>query len=73
MTHVTKLYRPQEDGEFMRLTKEYYTLKYVSFESVIAYLTYIKSLEERILATNVILTPNKQTILYLSMSLPEYL
>ena len=73
MTHVTELYRPQGDGEFMRLTKEYYTLEYVSFESVTAYLTHIKSLEERILATNVVLTPDKQTILCLSMSLPEHL
>ena len=73
MTHVTELYRPQGDGEFMRLTKEYYTLEYVSFESVTEYLTHIKSLEERILATNVVLTPDKQTILCLSMSLPEHL
>ena len=43
----------------MRLIKEYYTLKYVSFELIIKYLTYIKFLEERILAINVVLTPNK--------------
>ena len=73
MVHVTELYRPQGDGEFMRLTKEYYTLEYDKFETVTEYLTHIKSLEERIAATNVILTPDKQTILCLSMSLPDHL
>ena len=73
MTHVTELYRPQGDGEFMRLTKKYYILEYVKFKSVSEYLTYIKFLEERIQATNVILTPDKQTILCLSMSLLEHL
>ena len=48
MTYVTELYRSQGDGEFMRLTKEYYILEYVKFESVTEYLTHIKSLEERI-------------------------
>ena len=59
ITHVTKLYRPQKDGEFIRLIKEYYTLEYVSFELIIAYLTHIKSLKERILIINVVLTFNK--------------
>ena len=59
MTYITDLYRPTGDGEFMRLTKEYYTLKYYKFETITDYITYIKSLEERILATNVILTPDK--------------
>ena len=73
MVHVTELYRPQGDGEFIRLTKEYYTLEYVKFEIVTEYLTHIKSLKERIQAINVILTPDKQTILYLSILLPEHL
>ena len=37
------------------------------------YLTTVKILEERIAAINVILTPDKQTILALSMSLPDHL
>ena len=73
ITYITDLYRPTGDGEFIRLTKEYYTLKYHKFETITNYITHIKSLKERILATNVILTPNKQTILYFTMSLPEYL
>ena len=73
ITHVIKLYRPQGDGEFMRLIKEYYTFEYVSFELVIEYLTHIKFLEEYILIINVVFTSNKQIILYLSISLLEYL
>ena len=73
MIYVTELYRSQGDGEFIRLIKEYYTLEYDKFELVSKYLTHIKSLEERIQATNVILTPDKQIILYLFMSLPEHL
>lgn len=73
MTYVTELYRPQGDGEFIRLIKEYYTLEYDKFKSISEYLTHIKSLEKRILVINVILTLDKQTILCLSMLLPDYL
>ena len=69
MTYITDLYRPTGDGEFIRLTKEYYTLKYHKFETVTDYITLIKSLEEHVHATNVILTPDKQTILWFAMSL----
>ena len=55
----------------MRLIKKYYTLKYTDFDTMTAYLTYIKQLEERITATNIVLTPNKQTILCLAISLPD--
>ena len=61
------------NGEFMRLIKEFYTLKYISFETIFEYLIYIKLLEERIAAINVILISDKQTILYLSMLLFEHL
>lgn len=71
LSRLTTLYQPTGDGEFMRLTKEYYTLKFRDFGSISDYLTRIKTLEERILATNVVLTPDKQTIICLSMSLPE--
>ena len=73
MSHLTELYRPAGDDEFMRLTRQYYTVKYNNFESVSDYITHIKLLEERIAATNVILTTDKQTILCLSMSLPDHL
>ncbi|KAF6238517.1 hypothetical protein HO173_003486 [Letharia columbiana] len=66
-------FRVTGDGELMRLTKEYYTLEYDEFESMTEYLTHIKLLEERIAATKVVLTPDKQTILCLAMSLPDEL
>ena len=59
LTRVTALNRPTGDGEFMRLTKEYYTLKYTNFDTITDYLTHIKLLEKRIAATDVILTSNK--------------
>ncbi|KAF6239008.1 hypothetical protein HO173_002880 [Letharia columbiana] len=73
MSHLADLYRPTGDNEFMRLTAQYYTIKYNKFDSVTDYITHIKLLEERIAATNVKLTPDKQTILCLSMSLPDHL
>ena len=54
----------------MRLSKEYYTLRFKSFKSVAEYLTHIKVLEERIDATQVILNEDNRTIVCLSMSLP---
>ncbi len=66
-------FQPTGDGEFMRLTKELYTLKYTDFVSMTEYLTIVKTLQERIAATDVVLTPDKQTILALSMTLPEHL
>lgn len=64
-------FQPKGDGEFIRLTKEYYTLKLTDFETISAYLTHIKQLEERIAATKVVLTPDKQTILCLAISLTD--
>ena len=73
ISHITALYRSIGDGEFMRLTKELYTLKYTDFETMFDYLTRVKLLEERITATNVVLTPDKQMILAFTMSLPSHL
>ncbi|CAD6588630.1 MAG: hypothetical protein ASARMPREDX12_003396 [Alectoria sarmentosa] len=73
MSHLTDLYRPAGDEEFMRLIKQYYTVKYTNFESVTDFITHIMLLEEPIAATNVILTTDKQTILCLSMSLLDHL
>ena len=73
MTQISTRFQPTGDDEFMRLTKSYYTIKYDNFKTISDYITHIKTLEERILATNVILTPDKQTILYFAMSLPDHL
>ena len=55
----------------MRLTREYYFLRYEDFHFMTTYLTQIKSLEERIRNINVTLDHNKQTLLCLDMTLPE--
>ena len=55
----------------MRLSKEYYTLRFKSFKSVTEYLTQIKVLEEKIDATQVILNNENRTVLCLSMLLPQ--
>ena len=59
LARVTTLNRSTGDGEFMRLIKEYYTLRYTNFDTIIDYLTYIKLLEKRITITNVILISDK--------------
>lgn len=56
----------------MRLIKKYYSLRYKNFDSMTFYLTQIKTLEERIRGINVILDDNKQTLLCLDITLPEF-
>ena len=63
--------QPTGSSEFMRLSKEYYTLQFKAFRTVPEYLTQIKVLEEKIDATKVVLDTNNRTILCLSMSLPQ--
>ncbi len=53
----------------MRLTREYYTLKYRNYKDVSKFLDHVKSLEEQISATNVEMTPDKRTLLCLTMAL----
>ncbi|CAD6586966.1 MAG: hypothetical protein ASARMPRED_002898 [Alectoria sarmentosa] len=71
MIQLANLYAPKGEAEFMRLTREYYSLRYDDFDSMTSYLTQIKTLEERIRNTNVILDNDKQTLLCLGMTLPE--
>ena len=55
----------------MRLTREYYSLRYEDFDLMTYYLTQIKSLEERIRGIKVILDDDKKTLLCLGMTLLE--
>ena len=71
MIQLAGHFAPKGEAEFMRLTREYYTLRYEDFNSMTSYLTQIKTLEERIQNTGVVLDENKQTLLCLGMSLPE--
>lgn len=57
----------------MRLTKKYYTLRYDEYELITKYLTKIKALEKRIRNINITLDNDKQTLLYLDITLSENL
>ena len=71
LSRLRELMQPTGSSEFMRLSKEYYTLRFKSFKTVAEYLTHIKVLEERIDATKVVLDKDNRTVLCLSMSLPQ--
>ncbi len=71
MTELATIYAPKGDAEFMRLTREYYSLRFEEFDSMTHYLTHIKTLEERIRNTNVVLDDDKRTLVCLGMTLPE--
>ena len=71
LSRLQVLLQPSGSSEFMRLPKEYYSLRFKSFKSMSDYLTHIKVLEEKIDATKVTLDTNNRTILCLSMSLPQ--
>jgi len=71
LARLSTILQPATDLQFMRLTKEYYTLNWNDFKSAAAFLDHVKVLEERIDATKVELTPDKRTILCLTMALPE--
>ncbi|KAI9877580.1 MAG: hypothetical protein M1830_003509 [Pleopsidium flavum] len=71
LVKLTHLLQPGGDAQFMRLTREYYTLRYDGeTESLSEFLTRVKVLEERIDLTNVQMDNDKRTLLCLSMSLP---
>lgn len=59
MTQLIEIYASKEDAEFMRLTREYYSLRFNEYVSITEYLIKIKTLEERIRNTNVILDDDK--------------
>lgn len=68
---LANIYTPKGDAEFIQLTREYYSLRYEDFDSMTHYLTHIKTLEERIRGTNMVLDDDKQTLLCLDITLPE--
>lgn len=72
LTKLSRLLQPAGEAQFMRLNREYYTLRYDDHgsESMSDFLTRVKILEERIDSTNVQMDNDKRTLLVLSMSLP---
>lgn len=66
---LKELLQPSGEIQFMRLTREYYTLNYRSYKDMYEFLDHVKSLEEQIDATNVEMTPDNRTLLCLTMAL----
>ena len=56
------------ETQFMCLTREYYTLNYRNYKDISEFLDHV-SLEKQIEATNIEITPDKQTLLCLMMAL----
>ena len=68
---LEELLQPITDAQFMRLTKEFYSLKAADFSSMSEFLAHVKVLNGKIIATKVRLTEDKQLILGMMMALPE--
>ena len=66
---LKELLQPSGETQFMRLTREYYTLNYRNYKDVSEFLDHVKFLEEQIDATDVEMTPDKRTLLCLTMAL----
>jgi len=72
MKKICTEYRPTGEAEFMRLSREYYTLSYDGTSSMSDFLTRVKLLEERIDSTNVTLDNDRRTLLCLTMALQSH-
>lgn len=71
LARLTALLQPGGEAQFMRLSREYYSLRYDDTkESLTNFLTRLKILEERIAATRVTMNNDKRTLLCLTMALP---
>ena len=70
MKKLAAYFRPTGDAEFMRLTKELYTVKYDQFNSISDYHNHIRILKE-LSETNVKMSDNMEYLLIYSLSPPE--
>lgn len=66
---LKELLQPTGETQFMRLTREYYTLSYGDVKNISEFLDHIKLLEEQTDATKVKMTDDKRTLLCLTMAL----
>ena len=71
MKRLEELLQPMRDAQFITLTRELYSLKAVDFSSMTDFLKHVNVLDEKILATRVQLTRDKQLIICMMMALPE--
>ena len=72
MIRIHELLQPTSDAQFMRLIKEFYSIKPIDIGGTMTdYLAHIKKLDEQISATQVELTREKRIIIAIMMGLPE--
>lgn len=71
MTRLHELLQPSGDAQFMRLIKQFYSIKSIEYKDMTSYLTEIKTLDEQITATKVELTRDKRIIIAIVMGLPK--
>ncbi len=57
------------ETQFIRPTREYYTLNHHNHKDVSEFFDHVKSLEEQIDAADIEMTPDKRTLLCLTMAL----
>jgi hypothetical protein len=69
LNRLTALLQPTGETQFLRLTRELYTLQYSDFKDVSEFLTRVKVLEEQVATTKVEMTNDKRTLLTLTMAL----
>lgn len=72
MQKIKEEHRPTGESEFMRLSRQYYTLTYDGTSNMSDFLTQVKLLEERIDATSVKLDNDRRTLLCLTMALQSH-
>ena len=72
MHRIHQLLQPTSDAQFMRLIKEFYSIKPIDVGGTMTdYLAHIKKLDEQIMATQIELTREKRIIIAIMMGLPE--
>lgn len=49
--------------QFMHLASEYYMLNYRNYKDVFGFFNHVKCLKKQIIALNIEITPNKQTLI----------
>jgi hypothetical protein len=72
LTHLKQLYEPSTDTEFFMLMRELFDTKFDSFPSTEAYLTHIRTVNDKISRTKVELSAEKRALLCLTMTLPHH-
>jgi hypothetical protein len=71
LTHLKQLFEPSTDTEFFMLMRELFDTKFDSFDTTDAYLTHIRTVNDKISRTKVELTAEKRALLCLTMTLPQ--